>query len=296
MIFFFSPDPFCHRPPRGAAAHWCQADEKENRWGPDMRKTLSSLQSLTIGQTCFHSDPYFHSDKAIFQIWHIDLRVSIPVNCGFLKGKSWKNSIGRQSCFFFSPFFFKLVWLSAGFLTMVKLFKEWPCVPNRPWVVKQFVEDFEYYAHGRSTNTPPVYIWMLSLGISRGFAFVDFYHLQDATRWMETNQVASQSPSLVLILEIWKKEKNSKWQPKFCGDCCKKGKPKNLWSLWSGTKAMSALSVVIAVPWERLLYLEGILLFIVIETLTVASSSQEFSLKGNKILFTLTIQEPIGTC
>lgn len=45
---------------------------------------------------------------------------------------------------------------------------------------------------------------MLSLGISRGFAFVDFYHLQDATRWMETNQVASQSPSLVLILEIWK--------------------------------------------------------------------------------------------
>uniref|UniRef100_A0A674PCK7 RNA binding motif protein 5 n=1 Tax=Takifugu rubripes TaxID=31033 RepID=A0A674PCK7_TAKRU len=27
-------------------------------------------------------------------------------------------------------------------------------------------------------------------GISRGFAFVDFYHLQDATRWMETNQPA----------------------------------------------------------------------------------------------------------
>ncbi|XP_077385382.1 RNA-binding protein 5 isoform X1 [Festucalex cinctus] len=25
-------------------------------------------------------------------------------------------------------------------------------------------------------------------GLSRGFAFVDFYHLQDATRWMETNQ------------------------------------------------------------------------------------------------------------
>ncbi|XP_068170859.1 RNA-binding protein 5 isoform X3 [Antennarius striatus] len=25
-------------------------------------------------------------------------------------------------------------------------------------------------------------------GVSRGFAFVDFYHLQDATRWMETNQ------------------------------------------------------------------------------------------------------------
>uniref|UniRef100_A0A4W6EY08 RNA binding motif protein 5 n=1 Tax=Lates calcarifer TaxID=8187 RepID=A0A4W6EY08_LATCA len=28
-------------------------------------------------------------------------------------------------------------------------------------------------------------------GISRGFAFVEFYHLQDSTRWMETNQVAS---------------------------------------------------------------------------------------------------------
>uniref|UniRef100_A0A4W5R2M0 RNA binding motif protein 5 n=1 Tax=Hucho hucho TaxID=62062 RepID=A0A4W5R2M0_9TELE len=33
-------------------------------------------------------------------------------------------------------------------------------------------------------------------GISRGFVFVEFYHLQDATRWMETNQVASQSSVL----------------------------------------------------------------------------------------------------
>ncbi|KAM9324747.1 RNA-binding protein 5 isoform 1-T1 [Gastrophryne carolinensis] len=29
---------------------------------------------------------------------------------------------------------------------------------------------------------------MLSLGLSRGFAFVEFYHLQDATNWMEANQ------------------------------------------------------------------------------------------------------------
>ncbi|XP_075039993.1 RNA-binding protein 5-A-like isoform X3 [Mixophyes fleayi] len=29
---------------------------------------------------------------------------------------------------------------------------------------------------------------MLSLGLSRGFAFVEFYHLQDATSWMEANQ------------------------------------------------------------------------------------------------------------
>lgn len=31
---------------------------------------------------------------------------------------------------------------------------------------------------------------MLSPGQSRGFAFVEFNHLQDATRWMEANQVA----------------------------------------------------------------------------------------------------------
>ncbi|XP_038005037.1 RNA-binding protein 5-like [Motacilla alba alba] len=29
---------------------------------------------------------------------------------------------------------------------------------------------------------------MLSLGVSRGFAFVEFYHFQDATSWMEANQ------------------------------------------------------------------------------------------------------------
>lgn len=145
--------------------------------------------------------------------------------------------IGRKSCFFFLPFF-KLVCPAAGFLAMVKLFKEWPNVPNRPWVVKQFVEDFEFYAHGRLTNTPPVYIWMLSLGISRGFAFVDFYHLQDATRWMETNQVASQSPSLVLILGIWKKKRKRERKKIPNGNQSfvetvgeKKGKPRTLMNL-----------------------------------------------------------------
>lgn len=139
-------------------------------------------------------------------------------------GKSWlfrqnlQNSIIRHTLcvvvFFVLFFFFTTVvqrvvfsWISCYGKTLKK---EWPSVPNRPWVVKQFVEEFEYYAHGRLTNTPPVYIWMLSLGISRGFAFVDFYHLQDATRWMETNQVASQSPSLVLILGIWKEKKIQK--------------------------------------------------------------------------------------
>lgn len=36
---------------------------------------------------------------------------------------------------------------------------------------------------------------MLSLGVSRGFAFVEFYHFQDATSWMEANQVASLTKS-----------------------------------------------------------------------------------------------------
>lgn len=43
---------------------------------------------------------------------------------------------------------------------------------------------------------------MLSLGLSRGFAFVEFYHLQDATSWMEANQVASLAKSRIL-LKIW---------------------------------------------------------------------------------------------
>lgn len=78
-----------------------------------------------------------------------------------------------------------------------------PPLPSRFWIGLYTTRPLWVWAlHRLLTNTPPVYIWMLSLGISRGFAFVDFYHLQDATRWMETNQVASQSPSLVLILEI----------------------------------------------------------------------------------------------
>lgn len=59
-------------------------------------------------------------------------------------------------------------------------------------VMKQFVTECECYATEplRLTRLPSVYL-NASLGISRGFAFVEFYHLQDATRWMETNQVAS---------------------------------------------------------------------------------------------------------
>lgn len=59
-------------------------------------------------------------------------------------------------------------------------------------VMKQFVTECECYTTEplRLTRLPSVYL-NASLGISRGFAFVEFYHLQDATRWMETNQVAS---------------------------------------------------------------------------------------------------------
>lgn len=59
-------------------------------------------------------------------------------------------------------------------------------------VMKQFVTECECYTIEpiRLTRLPSVYL-NASLGISRGFAFVEFYHLQDATRWMETNQVAS---------------------------------------------------------------------------------------------------------
>lgn len=52
-------DSFRHRSTRGTPASRCQADEKENRWEPSVRWTWNSLpKSLTIGQICFHSDPF----------------------------------------------------------------------------------------------------------------------------------------------------------------------------------------------------------------------------------------------
>ncbi|XP_017263865.1 RNA-binding protein 5 isoform X2 [Kryptolebias marmoratus] len=46
------------------------------------------------------------------------------------------------------------------------------------------------YAIDQLEGPQPVDVRLMKkrTGISRGFAFVDFYHLQDATRWMETNQ------------------------------------------------------------------------------------------------------------
>ncbi|XP_059185329.1 RNA-binding protein 5 isoform X2 [Centropristis striata] len=51
-------------------------------------------------------------------------------------------------------------------------------------------EDDICFAIDQLEGPQPVDVRMMKkkTGISRGFAFVDFYHLQDATRWMETNQ------------------------------------------------------------------------------------------------------------
>lgn len=57
---------------------------------------------------------------------------------------------------------------------------------------------------------------MLSLGVSRGFAFVEFYHFQDATSWMEANQVASLTKSRYIpengtsLYSLKKKKKEEK--------------------------------------------------------------------------------------
>uniref|UniRef100_A0A3Q3IB94 RNA binding motif protein 5 n=1 Tax=Monopterus albus TaxID=43700 RepID=A0A3Q3IB94_MONAL len=54
----------------------------------------------------------------------------------------------------------------------------------------QATEDDIRFAIDQLEGPQPVDVRLMKkkTGISRGFAFVDFYHLQDATRWMETNQ------------------------------------------------------------------------------------------------------------
>ncbi|KAF7659436.1 hypothetical protein LDENG_00297990 [Lucifuga dentata] len=55
-------------------------------------------------------------------------------------------------------------------------------------------------------------------GISRGFAFVEFYHLQDATRWMETNQskLVIQGKSIAVQYSN-RKQKFENWLCNACG-------------------------------------------------------------------------------
>ncbi|XP_056131415.1 RNA-binding protein 5-like [Lampris incognitus] len=55
-------------------------------------------------------------------------------------------------------------------------------------------------------------------GISRGFAFVEFYHLQDATRWMETNQnrLVIQGKSIAMHYSN-RKQKFENWLCNACG-------------------------------------------------------------------------------
>uniref|UniRef100_A0A8C5G9Y0 RNA-binding protein 5-like n=1 Tax=Gouania willdenowi TaxID=441366 RepID=A0A8C5G9Y0_GOUWI len=54
----------------------------------------------------------------------------------------------------------------------------------------QITEDDIRFSIDQLEGPQPVDVRLMKkkTGISRGFAFVDFYHLQDATRWMETNQ------------------------------------------------------------------------------------------------------------
>ncbi|KAM9758805.1 RNA-binding protein 5 isoform 1-T1 [Menidia menidia] len=54
----------------------------------------------------------------------------------------------------------------------------------------QVTEDDIRFAIDQLEGPQPIDVRLMKkrTGISRGFAFVDFYHLQDATRWMETNQ------------------------------------------------------------------------------------------------------------
>ncbi|KAM6980738.1 RNA-binding protein 5-like [Aplochiton taeniatus] len=55
-------------------------------------------------------------------------------------------------------------------------------------------------------------------GISRGFAFVEFYHLQDATRWMETNQnqLVIQGKSIAMQYSN-RRQKCENWLCTACG-------------------------------------------------------------------------------
>ena len=73
---------------------------------------------------------------------------------------------------------------SPSQVTFVKLLPNWLCHA----VLKQWERDSPVIKELTNTSIP-------SLGVSRGFAFVEFYHVPDATSWMEANQVASLTKS-----------------------------------------------------------------------------------------------------
>uniref|UniRef100_A0A8C2JP47 RNA binding motif protein 5 n=1 Tax=Cyprinus carpio TaxID=7962 RepID=A0A8C2JP47_CYPCA len=66
----------------------------------------------------------------------------------------------------------------AGLVSVNKLYLTLPCNPQ----IRAAIEQLE------GPKPMDVRLMKKRTGISRGFAFVEFYHLQDATRWMETNQ------------------------------------------------------------------------------------------------------------
>ncbi|KAK5933905.1 hypothetical protein CgunFtcFv8_014350 [Champsocephalus gunnari] len=71
-------------------------------------------------------------------------------------------------------------------------------------------------------------------GISRGFAFVEFYHFQDSTRWMETNQkkLVIQGKSIVLHYRN-RRQTFENWLCNACGLC-------NFWKRLKCFKCRSA--------------------------------------------------------
>ncbi|XP_033482561.2 RNA-binding protein 5 isoform X1 [Epinephelus lanceolatus] len=54
-------------------------------------------------------------------------------------------------------------------------------------------------------------------GISRGFALVDFYHLQDATRWMETNQNRLTIQGKTVVIQY--SQLRNKYEDWLCNTC-----------------------------------------------------------------------------
>ncbi|KAM8867172.1 RNA-binding protein 5-like isoform 1-T2 [Synchiropus picturatus] len=80
-------------------------------------------------------------------------------------------------------------------------------------------EDDVHSALAQLEGPQPVDVRLIKReGISRGFAFMEFYHLQDSTRWMETNQnklvIRGKSVS---ALYSNRKQKLDNW---LCNSCC----------------------------------------------------------------------------
>ncbi|KAK7909670.1 hypothetical protein WMY93_014354 [Mugilogobius chulae] len=84
----------------------------------------------------------------------------------------------------------------------------------------QTTEEDIFKAFEQLSGPQPVNIRLMKKGpgISRGFAFVDFYHLQDSTRWMETNQSKLVIHGKIITVEYSKRRRRkSDWLCNSCG-------------------------------------------------------------------------------